>query len=214
MESIFRINGNKEEFPEFDNFHDLTTKFMPYAHKKLRFDKPVEINLVSDVENSKNPLGKTAYYNPTELSITLFVDKRHLKDILRSLAHELVHHTQNCRGEFSHGIETEPGYAQNDEHMRKMEAEAYLEGSGFLLRDWEDSLKKENPKMEESNISEDTDVQEEVQEEGKKCPHCDGDAPESECICGEPEDKSTNENWAKGNKDQMLFETLVKKWTK
>ena len=84
------------------------------------------------------------------MEITLFVDKRHVKDILRSLSHELVHHKQNCRGEFDAGVNTEPGYAQNDEHMRKCEAEAYLHGSGFLFRDWEDSLKKENQVMSKS----------------------------------------------------------------
>ena len=85
------------------------------------------------------------------MEITLFVDKRHVKDILRSLSHELVHHKQNCRGEFDGGINTEPGYAQNDEHMRKCEAEAYLHGSGFIFRDWEDSIKKENQVMLEEN---------------------------------------------------------------
>jgi hypothetical protein len=34
----------------------------------------------------------------------------------------------------------DPQYAQNDSHMRKMEAEAYLKGN-FLLRDFEDNFK-------------------------------------------------------------------------
>ena len=121
--------------------------FMPYAHKKLGFNKPVGVNLVSDIENSKDPYGKTAYYDPNKMEITVFVDKRHVKDILRSLSHELVHHAQCCRGEFDGERETGQGYAQKDPHMRKMEAEAYLLGNGLIFRDFEDSLKKKKGKI-------------------------------------------------------------------
>ena len=141
MYKLFKINGNTETFPEFGQFHKLSTKFLPFAQKKLGFDKPVSVNLLSDPENAKDPLGKTAYYEPEKMKITLFVDKRHVKDILRSMAHELVHHTQNCRGEFKNGISAGEGYAQKDEHMREMEREAYEKGQ-MLLRDWEDDIKK------------------------------------------------------------------------
>lgn len=146
----FKITGNPAGFEDLNVFHKLAQQFLPYAQKKLGFDKPVGVELVSDLENARNPLGKTAYYDPNNMKITLFVDKRHVKDILRSMAHELVHHTQNCRGEFDGEVNTEPGYAQEDGHMRKMEGEAYLKGSGFLFRDWEDSRKqttKENKTM-------------------------------------------------------------------
>ena len=89
----------------------------------------------------KDPLGKTAYYNPDKMEITLFVDKRHVKDILRSLSHELVHHTQNCRGDFNNSkIAGEQGYAQKDPHLREMEREAYELGN-MCFRDWEDNYK-------------------------------------------------------------------------
>ena len=147
MNKLYKINGNPEEFADLDVFHKLSQQFLPFVQKKLEFDKPVGINLVSDPENAKNPLGKTAYYNPGTMEVTVFVDNRHVKDILRSMSHELVHHTQNCRGEFEGGVHTGPGYAQEDGHMRKMEEEAYLKGQ-MLLRDWEDSNKlKENKAM-------------------------------------------------------------------
>ena len=128
--------------------------FMPYAHKKLGFNKPVGVNFISDHENAKNPLGKTAYYDPNSMQITIFVDKRHVKDILRSLSHELIHHTQNCRGEFDKHHETGDNYAQKDPHMRKMEAEAYLLGNGLLFRDWEDSIKENLTMKKNKNINE------------------------------------------------------------
>ena len=77
------------------------------------------------------------------MKIVLFVDGRHHKDLLRSLSHELVHHAQNCRGEFEEGLTTQEGYAQEDGHLRNMEEEAYLKGN-MILRDYEDGVKKEN----------------------------------------------------------------------
>jgi hypothetical protein len=59
---------------------------------------------------------------------------------MRSLAHELVHHAQNCRGQFGGGIATVDGYAQEDGHLREMEREAYETGN-LIFRDWEDGIK-------------------------------------------------------------------------
>ena len=84
---------------------------------------------------------KRLFYDPNANSITVFVDKRHPKDIMRSLSHELVHHTQNCAGKFDGGLEVGEGYAQNDEHLREMEREAYEKGN-LTFRDWEDQNKK------------------------------------------------------------------------
>ena len=118
----------------------LVRDFMPYARKRLGYNKPVCIELVSDPENGKKDFGRTAHYSPSELKVVLYVDGRHHKDILRSLSHELVHHVQNCRGEFDREFKTGAGYAQEDGHLRDMEKEAYLEGN-LCLRDYEDRVK-------------------------------------------------------------------------
>ena len=324
MSKFYKISGNPQGFEHLDVFHKLAQQFLPYAQEKLQFDKPVDVQLMSDPQNAKDPLGKTAYYDPNNMKITLFVDNRHVKDIMRSLAHELVHHKQNCRGDFDGGVDTSPGYAQEDGKMRKLEGEAYLEGSGYLFRDWEDTLKKENKQMKEGksifapnhycvhhggvymegeiklgrvinhnwseslqkvtkydmefedgtileNIkAEDILVTEasvaeehmghaakrdEELKEKKKGKYDDGDGEDEKCDhvpcneevvdegkdkpcpkckkvkcethCGgvkeagptphpvkKDEKEKTNENWFKGDKDQVLFETLMKKWAK
>ncbi len=125
----------------------LIEKFYPYAKKELRFDKPVNVFLESDSANYKNPLGKTAYYDPENTSITIFIDGRHPKDIMRSFSHELTHHAQNCAGHFENSGPTQEGYAQRDPHLRKMEEDAYLRGN-LCFRDWENSVNlKEKNKM-------------------------------------------------------------------
>jgi len=146
------VNKTDRDMSQFTQMaHDL----YPYSQQRLGFDKPVMVELHSDPQNASNILGKTAYYNPSTFKIVVYTDNRHPKDILRSLSHELVHHAQNCRGEFDNHRSVGEGYAQANEHLRKMEKEAYLEGN-MILRDWEDhkKTKKEKPKMDENKIRE------------------------------------------------------------
>jgi len=123
-----------------DILSPLVKQFMPFAQKRFGFTKPPKMFLKQDEENAKNPLGRTAYYDPEQMSITLYITGRHPKDVMRSLAHELVHHTQNCNGMFDNVGSVGEGYAQNDEHLREMEREAYEQGN-LCFRDWEDSIK-------------------------------------------------------------------------
>jgi hypothetical protein len=68
-------------------------------------------------------------------------DGRHPKDVMRSLSHELVHHAQNCRGDFTGANSTSPaGLCSKDPHLRKMEREAYTKGN-LIFRDFEDLIK-------------------------------------------------------------------------
>ena len=123
-----------------DTLLPLIKKFMPFAQKRMGFNKPPRLFLKNDDSNASDPLGRTAYYDPNKKSVTIYVTGRHPKDVMRSLSHELVHHKQNCRGDFDSVGEMGEGYAQNDEHLREMEREAYETGN-MCFRDWEDSLK-------------------------------------------------------------------------
>jgi hypothetical protein len=123
-----------------ETLQPLIKQFMPFAKKRMGFNKPPRIFLRDDPHNAQDPLGKTAYYDPQEMSVTLFTHGRHPKDVMRSLSHELVHHTQNCNGQFEQTGELGDGYAQNDKHLREMERQAYEQGN-MCFRDWEDSIK-------------------------------------------------------------------------
>ena len=96
--------------------------------------KPLpKIKVISnDEENASSLLGKTAYYNPNDKSITLFTMDRHPKDILRSFAHEMIHHEQNLNGNLNNINTTNT----NEDG----ESEAYQKGN-MMLRNWEDSIK-------------------------------------------------------------------------
>ena len=124
-----------------DDLRPLFSKFMVFAKDRMQFKNPPRLFLKKDTKNSNCMLGKTAHYDPSNSGITLYISGRHPKDILRSLAHELVHHCQNERGDLApEKMKTmNKNYAQENEHMRKMEEEAYLQGN-MCFRDWEDSL--------------------------------------------------------------------------
>ena len=122
------------------NIKDLVQKFYPYAKNALGFEHPVRVIMRKDAENAEQSLGKTAYYDPENNLIVLYVTNRHPKDILRSFSHELVHHAQNCRGDLD-DLSTGGHYAE-DGKGREIEKEAYLQGN-LNVRDWEDSMKFE-----------------------------------------------------------------------
>jgi hypothetical protein len=113
------------------------------AKNKFNIQQAPKLILKKDEENAEKLFGKTAYYDPNESTIVIFITNRHPKDILRSFCHEMIHHVQNERGDLNMGDASSPTYAQDDKHMRNMEKEAYLEGN-LLLRDFEDNFKYEN----------------------------------------------------------------------
>jgi|ETNvirnome_2_300_1030623.scaffolds.fasta_scaffold00482_15 hypothetical protein len=181
--------------------------FFPFAQKRMGFDRPPKLFLKQDNENAKNTLGKTAFYDPAGMSITLFTTGRHPKDVLRSLSHELVHHTQNCRGDFEGGSASEDGYAQTDPHLREMEREAYEQGN-LCFRDWEDSIKyggEQTMNLNESKLRE--AIRAALRKVMKEGTLVDDESTEAEAAEGEqkgteeyPEGAKTNEG-AKYNRD-------------
>lgn len=118
-------------------YEDLVINFYPFAKKQLGFDKDPKINFIEDGENAQNPMGYTGHYDPSSMVITIYTTGRHPKDILRSLSHELVHHSQNCRGENlsfqTHDIDADP-------HLKAMEDEAFHVGSGRLMKKFQEQM--------------------------------------------------------------------------
>jgi hypothetical protein len=113
-----------------------------HFHQKLGFQKPPVIVFDSDPSNQSNVLGKTAYYDPQSFEVHVYTDGRHPKDMLRSIAYELIHHQQNLEGRLDVGGYNGPGYYLENDKMKKIEQEAMLQGNA-ILREYEDGLKLE-----------------------------------------------------------------------
>ena len=103
-----------------------------------------KVQLNSQPQNEpESILQQTGYYDPNEKLIVLFTLGRHPKDVLRSFAHEMIHHDQNLSGEMTSekmGESNDPQYAQNNPHLRKLEEDAYKRGN-MMFRDWTDNKK-------------------------------------------------------------------------
>jgi hypothetical protein len=97
-----------------------------------------KVRFVDDEANASKVLGKTAYYDPQNCAITLYITDRHPKDILRSFAHEMIHHMQNMQGRLGN-ISTQN--VNQDDNLKGLEEEAYQLGN-IMLRSWENSQDK------------------------------------------------------------------------
>jgi hypothetical protein len=89
-----------------------------------------------DAENAQNFFGKTAYYDPNNRVIVLYTMNRHPKDVMRSYAHEMIHHEQNCSGKLQN-ITTQNTNEEGD--LPEIEREAYEKGN-MTFRNWTDTL--------------------------------------------------------------------------
>ncbi len=137
-----------------NNINKYADNLVNFFQQRHNIQSTPSIQFLEDAQNSENPLGKTAYYDPAKKSIAIYITGRHMKDCLRSLAHEMVHHLQNERGDLENAGPTTQGYAQEDGHMREMEREAYEVGN-MCFRDWEDNLKKTNKQLYETSYTTD-----------------------------------------------------------
>ena len=60
-------------------------KIYKVAKEEFGIQNTPQLHLKNDEENAQSIFGKTAYYDPTDMSIVLFITNRHPKDICRSL---------------------------------------------------------------------------------------------------------------------------------
>tara|TARA_B100000287_G_scaffold180854_1_gene170872 strand:+ start:5890 stop:7035 length:1146 start_codon:yes stop_codon:yes gene_type:complete len=134
-----KITNNSDM--NIDQLSPLIDDLASHIQDVMKIKSMPAVTLQEDADNADVLLGKTAYYDPQNKVVTVYVTNRHPKDIMRSISHEFIHHAQNERGEFENVGSMGEGYAQANEHLRNMEKEAYLKGN-MCFRDWEDGYKR------------------------------------------------------------------------
>jgi hypothetical protein len=137
QEELRQLNENAS----YGNVIDYESKIVEltdFMRKKgYTIDPLPKIEFVNgDTENAKNFFGKTAYYDPNTMTVVLYTEGRHPKDIVRSFAHEMIHHVQNLEGRLGNITTTN---TQEDDSLDKIEQEANLKGT-MTFRNWTDSL--------------------------------------------------------------------------
>jgi len=146
VEEVFNIISNKvqevlTENASYSQQIDVVDKIAQLTNHMI--DKGMNIEPLPSMEfidgdssNAKDFFGKTAYYDPNRQHIVLYTEGRHPKDIVRSYAHEMIHHIQNLEDRLGDIAGTD---TTSDEHLDKLEQEANLRGT-MTFRNWTDSL--------------------------------------------------------------------------
>lgn len=129
------LSTNNERKLELKDYIASLTEYM--LDKGMNIVPLPEIKVRKDHANANNFFGRTAYYDPSSKEIVLYVVGRHDKDIVRSYAHEMIHHMQNLQGVL-HNINTQD--TTEDAKLLELEKEAYTLGN-ITFRNWEDGLK-------------------------------------------------------------------------
>ena len=141
--AVVRENLTENTIPSIDVLEKMAELTNYMREKGYNVDPVPSITLIdNDVDNAEKFLGKTAYYDPINKSITLYTYGRHPKDIVRSYAHEMIHHIQNLENRLGDITTTN---TQEDDHLNDIEAEANLKGT-MTFRNWTDSLQEKKTK--------------------------------------------------------------------
>jgi cytidyltransferase-like protein len=138
---------SKDEFKPGPILHEnftpqkapLMGRFVDYACDRLNIDKP-KVFVINSPTYSQEHKSFGGYY-PSEQEIKIVVHNRNMADILRTLAHELVHHMQNINGDELNG---------EDGSDTENEANAM---AGVIMREFG----RENPEIFESQTTEEID---------------------------------------------------------
>jgi len=99
--------------------------FVEFAVKRLGINKAPELKFVTnrDWAVERHSFGQ---YDPSDNTLTIYINNRNMADVLRTLGHELVHHRQN-----------ELGKIQNDSGKTGSEIENEANAlAGVLMRDY------------------------------------------------------------------------------
>lgn len=122
---------------------ELLKSLYKFMKKRFGFSRKPSLKFMYNKENANKKLGLTGHYDPVNEEITIFCYNRHPKDILRSFAHELMHHVQKCEGTLdpqNAATEGDENYIVRDKYLEGIEADAFERGN-IAFRFWEAETK-------------------------------------------------------------------------
>lgn len=132
----------KSRAPGFDYTPYMASILEYMMDSGMKITPLPEVKIKKDLVEAEDFFGKTAFYNPTKKEIVLYTQNRHPKDVMRSFAHEMIHHKQNLEGRLNNIGTTN---TNEDDYLLEIEKEAYLEGN-ITFRNWEDRVKNQESK--------------------------------------------------------------------
>jgi len=124
LQATLNLNESQSSKPKNDK-KQIIKEFIKYVTKELELKSLPKIKFSTDNEEVKNRRS-FGYYNPGQNIIWVYTKNRNMADMLRTLAHELVHHKQNVDGRI---------YNDSGETGSEIENEANAR-AGVILRDF------------------------------------------------------------------------------
>jgi hypothetical protein len=116
IKTLMNINEGETSFPSDEKQH--LERFVDFVKKELNIENDVNIIYQTDKDGIKT----TAVYKYQDggdeefeqSEVRVYTKERALQDIMRSVAHELVHHQQNERGELEGKISNVGGPIEDE----------------------------------------------------------------------------------------------------
>lgn len=144
------LREGKEHNFDYKKYIKSFIEFLRSQHMKI--DPLPRIELKDDEQDGL--FIKTGYYDPYEKLVVAYADGRHPKDVMRTIAHEFVHHMQNLQDPNKDWGSN--GDLEQDRKLRGIEGEAFLLGN-ILFREWTEYAKKHEKNLNESRMAESPD---------------------------------------------------------
>jgi hypothetical protein len=116
----------------------IIQKLVTFACEQLQIEQP-PIKLINSPTYTQEHSSFGGYY-PSEQKIVCVVHNRNMADILRTLAHELVHHMQNGKGELDSDSGEDGSPSENEANST----------AGIIMR----KFGRDNPQIFESKLDE------------------------------------------------------------
>lgn len=123
------------------NYEPYIKSLADFISKNLKVKPYPQIKISNRNQGEDEVFIKTGYYDPGTKMIMLFSRGRHPKDVLRSFAHEMIHHYQNLEGRLAAGSYSGDRIVDDDK-LIELEKEAYLKGN-ILFRSWTETMQKQ-----------------------------------------------------------------------
>lgn len=130
--------GKKNKHFNYEPYIKSLAEFINKTYKVKPYPK---IKISNKNQEEEKVFVKTAWYNPEEKLVMLYARNRWPKDVLRSFAHEMIHHYQNLEGRLANDAYSGEEII-NDDRLMKLEEEAYLKGN-IMFRSWTESIQKQ-----------------------------------------------------------------------
>jgi len=101
FEMMKKVNNLNEQVLPVEKKNEVINKFVEYADKQLNLgDKMPDIKISYDDKEAEN-MKSFGKYTPETNELRVVAVNRNLADILRTLAHELIHHKQYKEGKLT-----------------------------------------------------------------------------------------------------------------